>query len=370
MILNSLQLYQFRNYEQIELAFDSPVNLFIGQNAQGKTNLLESIYALALSKSHRTHKDKELIRWGAKQARISAEIEKKYGPCRLDLLLASSGKRAKINGLEQKKLSDFIGTLNVVMFAPEDLDIVKGAPGIRRRFMDMEIAQVEPRYLYHLTRFQKVLQQRNLYLKQQRDPNAIDLGMLEVWDRQLAEHGSKIMKKRQNFISKLQIVAAQIHDSITEGKERLKIVYQPSVESEDFADETVLFERFMLKLSQIRMQEIRRGITLAGPHRDDILFYINDKEAGTYGSQGQQRTTALSVKLAEIELMKDEIGEYPVLLLDDVLSELDRSRQMRLIETFKDKVQTFITATEIDSIDKNRLGDARIFRVVDGRVLK
>jgi DNA replication and repair protein RecF len=257
-----------------------------------------------------------------------------------------------------------------VMFAPEDLDIVKGAPGIRRRFMDMEIAQVEPRYLYHLTRFQKVLQQRNLYLKQQRDPNAIDLGMLEVWDRQLAEHGSKIMKKRQNFISKLQIVAAQIHDSITEGKERLKIVYQPSVESEDFADETVLFERFMLKLSQIRMQEIRRGITLAGPHRDDILFYINDKEAGTYGSQGQQRTTALSVKLAEIELMKDEIGEYPVLLLDDVLSELDRSRQMRLIETFKDKVQTFITATEIDSIDKNRLGDARIFRVVDGRVLK
>jgi recF protein len=369
VFLNSIQLHNYRNYKELELTTDNQVNLFVGPNAQGKTNLLEAIFALALTKSHRTSKDKELIGWEADSARIHGVVEKRYGTVKLDLMYSTQGKKARINGLEQRKLSDFIGSLNVVMFAPEDLEIVKGTPGIRRRFLDMEIGQVQPGYLHTLTQYTKVLAQRNNYLKTA-SPGSSQQEMLEIWNMQLAEHGVKIMKKRKHFIHKLQRWAEQIHSGITAGGERLTIEYRPSFDGGASEDETVLFEQFMLKLSQVKDQEIRRGMSLVGPHRDDMAFFINGKEAAVYGSQGQQRTTALSLKLAEIELICEEIGEYPLLLLDDVLSELDQNRQTQLIETFQSKVQTFITTTGLESVNVSKLRDAGIYDVREGRVTR
>lgn len=369
MFLKRLAVRDYRNYDQLELSTDHKVNIFIGSNAQGKTNLLEAILVLALTKSHRTSKDKELIRWNESVAQLSGEVDKKYGLCKLDLSISTQGKKAKINGLEQRKLSDFIGSLNVVMFAPEDLEIVKGNPGIRRRFLDMEIGQVHPAYLYELQQYQKILVQRNNYLKQSYQQHNLNKAMLDVWNEQLAASGVKIMKKRQSFIKKLQVWAEKIHEGITNGSEKLQIVYNPSLEHDAAEDEAVLSDRFMVKLSQMQDQEMRRGMTLVGPHRDDLSFYINGKFAQTFGSQGQQRTTALSLKLAEIELIGEEIGEYPVLLLDDVLSELDRNRQTQLIETFQSKVQTFITTTGIESVDLNKLQGANMFHVDQGKVL-
>lgn len=368
VFVKSISLQHYRNYEELQLDSFSDVNLLIGQNAQGKTNLVEAIFVLALTKSHRTSRDRELISFQEKSAHVSAVVERKYGQLTLDLNLSPQGKKAKINGLEQRKLSDFIGSLNVVMFAPEDLEIVKGTPGVRRRFLDMEIGQVQPGYLYHLQQYQKVLNQRNNLLKQLWGKDKPQQGLLEVWDQQLAEHGVKIIKKRKQFILKLQKWAESIHHGITNGSEDLKLVYVPSFGEEAEEDEAYLFEQFMLKLSQLKDQELRRGMTLAGPHRDDVAFYINGKEVQTYGSQGQQRTTALSLKLAEIELIHEEIGEYPVLLLDDVLSELDPYRQTQLIETFQTKVQTFITATGIESLNTDKLKKASVFHVHSGRI--
>jgi DNA replication and repair protein RecF len=367
VLLTNIELHNYRNYANLTLATPNKVNVFLGPNAQGKTNLLEAIFVLALSKSHRTSKDKELIGWEGDSARISGAVDKRYGNITLDLMFSAQGKKAKINGLEQRKLSDFIGSVNVVMFAPEDLEIVKGTPGVRRRFLDMEIGQVQPGYLYTLQQYGKVLQQRNNYLKGA-GPGSVNATMMEVWNMQLAEHGVKIMKKRKHFIHKLQIFAEQIHAGITNGAEKLTIEYRPSFDADAAQDESVLFDQFMLKLSQVKDQEIRRGVTLAGPHRDDLAFFINGKEAQVFGSQGQQRTTALSLKLAEIELIHEEIGEYPLLLLDDVLSELDQNRQTQLIETFQSKVQTFITTTGLESVNTSKLHDAGIYYVREGRV--
>ncbi|HEX7056511.1 MAG TPA: DNA replication/repair protein RecF [Bacilli bacterium] len=365
MRLKQLRLSNYRNYRQVELETNHQVNIFVGPNAQGKTNLLEAILVLSLTKSHRTHKDKELIRWEAPEAFIFGEVQKKYGDASLSLQIGQQGKKAKINGLEQRKLSDFIGTMNVVMFAPEDLEIVKGSPGVRRRFLDMEIGQVSPAYLHDLLQYQKVLQQRNHLLKTGATPNR---EMLEIWNGQLSSFGVKIMRKRKNFIEKLQTIAMRIHQSITNEQEQIRIEYNPSLPLEDFTDETVLFERFMVKLSQVNEQELRRGMTLFGPHRDDLQFFINDKDALPFGSQGQQRTAALSLKLAEIELIYEEVGEYPILLLDDVLSELDNLRQTQLIRTFGEKVQTFITTTGIESVDWHLLQGARMVHIRDGQL--
>ena len=367
MFIKTLNLEYFRNIERLSLQTDSSVNILIGPNAQGKTNILESLFVLALTKSHRTHKDKELIGWEHQQARVSTEVTKRYGDMKLELAISGQGKTAKLNGLEQKKLSGFVGALNVVMFAPEDLEIVKGSPSIRRRFMDMEIGQVHPSYLHHLFQYQRIITQKNNHFKKNGLKNTEDV-MLDVWNEQLATAGVKIMKNRQNFISKLQKWAEKIHAGITSGSEEIRIVYKPSFDSEDFQDETVLFNQFMIKLSQVKEQEQRRGVCLVGPHRDDLTFFINGKEVFAYGSQGQQRTTALSLKLAELELVREEVGEYPILLLDDVLSELDRNRQSQLIETFQGKVQTFITTTGIESIESASIERAKLFHVRNGQV--
>lgn len=367
MFLQSIKLEQYRNYNDLKLSTDAQVNLFVGPNAQGKTNLLEAIFVLAMTKSHRTTKDKELIHWQASHAHIQGSLDKKYGHLTLDLSFMQQGKKAKINSLEQRKLSEYIGTMNVVLFAPEDLEIVKGTPGVRRRFLDMEIGQVQPGYLYALSQYAKVLEQRNNYLKSSVG-KGINKELLFIWNEQLAQHGIKIIKRRAKFIHKLEKWAKQIHGGITNQQENLKLIYKPSFEIAVEEDETVLFEQFMIKLEQLKEQELRRGVTLIGPHRDDLTFFINGKEAQTFGSQGQQRTVALSLKLAEIELIYEEIGEYPILLLDDVLSELDHHRQTQLIATFQNRVQTFVTTTGIEAIDSKQLKDVKIYHVTDGKV--
>ena len=371
MQLKSIELHQYRNYDSLQLQIGAGVNIFIGPNAQGKTNLLEAIHVLALTKSHRTSKDRELIAWNGKSAVIRAELERKYGHTTLELQLSTQGKKAKLNGLEQRKLSAFIGSLNVVLFAPEDLDIVKGAPGVRRRFMDMEIGQVHPGYLYDLQQYQKILQQRNNYLKST-DSSKAQLDLLAVWNEQLATYGVKMMQKRKNFIYHLQQWAEKIHAGITAGTEKLEVAYHPSFQHEtrDEEDATSLFQQFMIKLTQNKDQEFRRGVTLIGPHRDDLAFTINGKDVQSFGSQGQQRTAALSLKLAELELMRVEIGEYPILLLDDVLSELDQQRQTQLIETFQSRVQTFITTTGLESVNMSRLQNAAVFHVQSGALMQ
>jgi DNA replication and repair protein RecF len=368
MFLKRLALENYRNIAKFDLQLDQKVNIFVGPNAQGKTNILEAIYVLALTKSHRTSQDKELIRWNEKQTFLHGDIEKKYGTHQLHLMISQQGKKAKINGLEQKKLSQFVGSLNVVLFAPEDLEIVKGSPSVRRRFLDMEIGQVQPRYLHEIMQYQKILAQRNNYLKQMVHQKSSNYDMLAVWNEQLVTCGVKIIKKRQNFIKKLQIWAERVHSGITNQQEQMTIQYVPSFDLQGSEDETVLFEQFMLKLTYLQEQEIRRGVTLTGPHRDDMLFFINGKEVQQYASQGQQRTTALSLKLAELELIHEEVGEYPILLLDDVLSELDQYRQTQLIETFQNKVQTFITTTGIESVNLSNLSDAAIFQVRNGGI--
>jgi DNA replication and repair protein RecF len=368
LIVRELRLRNYRNVIELEIEFDSSVNLLLGSNAQGKTNILEAIGVLAIGKSHRTNKDKEMVRWESEQTVIAASLTKKSGTAELEIRIGAEGKRAKINGLNQNKLSQYIGTLKTVIFAPEDLDMIKGTPTIRRRFLDMELTQIEPSYLHHLSTYQKTLIQRNHLLKDTSSGNnkKTMMDVLEVWNEQLAIHGSKMITKRQNFIEKLQRWSAKIHSGITDGEEQLQIKYMHGFE--DTKDESTVLEQFVVKLSELREQEFRRGMTLVGPHRDDLVFIVNGKEVQLYGSQGQQRTVALSVKLAEIDLIFEETGEYPVLLLDDVLSELDEKRQTRLIESFQDKVQTFITGTGMENIQLHKLGKVRKFIVQQGAI--
>jgi DNA replication and repair protein RecF len=365
--LKTIQLRNYRNYEELSLEAGEGVNIFVGSNAQGKTNLLEAINVMALTKSHRTHSHKELIRWGSDQAALSCRLDKKYGTHQLDLALTKQSKIGKINGLVQKKLSHYVGIANVVLFAPEDLYIIKGAPANRRRFLDMEIGQVQPSYMHDLNQYDKVMLQRNNFLKQLQS-GSNHSSILDIWNEQLAGFGIKIMKKRQSFIHKLQRWAQSIHSQITGEGEQLAVSYSPSLDLSGEPDDAVLFERYMIKLSQTSEQDIRRGTTSVGPHKDDLLFHINGKEVQTYGSQGQQRTAALSLKLAEIELIYEETGEFPILLLDDVMSELDEHRQLKLIHTFTDKLQTFITATGTESVHSQRLKEARLYTIHEGRV--
>lgn len=345
------------------------MTLFLGQNAQGKTNLIESIYVLAMTKSHRSTKDKEWIHWDQEFSYIRGMVERKRGTLRLEIQLTGKGKKAKINGLEQKKLSDYVGAINVVMFAPEDLGIVKGSPGQRRKFLDMEIGQVSPMYLHLLSQYQKIMVQRNQWLKDAYK-NKGHLEFLEVLNQQLAEMAVKLTLRRMQFVRKMEIWANQVHQHITQNKEQLTLKYHPSVELALDGSVEDATELFLKQLIQIRDKELARGTTLLGPHRDDLSFYINGANVQQFGSQGQQRTTALSLKLAEIQLIYEEVGDYPILLLDDVLSELDATRQTHLLDAIKEKVQTFVTATGVEGIQHETLDGATIYRIHSGEAMK
>ena len=371
MKLNTLQLENYRNYESIYLDCHPEVNILIGENAQGKTNLLESIYVLALAKSHRTSNDKELIRFKSDYAKIEGGLSYRHGEMPLTMLITKKGKQVKVNHLEQSKLTQYVGHLNVVLFAPEDLRIVKGAPQIRRRFIDMELGQISAVYLNDLAQYQRILKQKNNYLKQLQYGDKSDSTMLEVLNQQFAEYALKVTLRRAHFINELEALAQPIHSGITDERERLNLKYLPSLKLNDLSkDQSVLIEEVLETLDKNMEREKERGVCLFGPHRDDLGFNVNDMDAQTYGSQGQQRTTALSIKLAEIELMKQEVGEYPILLLDDVLSELDDSRQSHLLSTIQHKVQTFVTTTSVDGIDHEIMSNAKLYRINQGEITK
>ncbi|MEM1502470.1 DNA replication/repair protein RecF [Domibacillus sp. 8LH] len=370
MHIEQLALENYRNYESLLVEFDNTVNVIIGENAQGKTNIIESIYVLAMAKSHRTSNDKDLIRWEAEYAKIKGRVQKKHQSLPIELLISKKGKKAKVNHLEQTRLSQYIGNMNVVMFAPEDLTLVKGSPQVRRRFIDMEIGQVSPVYLHDLSLYHKVLQQRNHYLKQLQTKKASDLTMLEVLTEQLVELAVKVTKKRFEFIHLLQKWAGPLHAGISRGVEELAIVYEPAAGIKEEQSDEQIRSALLDLFQRSRTREVDRGVTLTGPHRDDLLFYVNGKNIQTFGSQGQQRTTALAVKLAEIELIQSEIGEYPILLLDDVLSELDDYRQSHLLNTIHGKVQTFVTTTNTDGIEHDTLNAASAYSVTAGAVTK
>ena len=369
MKLTELNLHHFRNYNEAQVEFSPQINVLIGENAQGKTNLLESIYVLAMTRSHRTNNDRELIEFGKDAAQIKGTVQRELGSLKLELDIGKHGKKAKANHLEKARLSEYLGQLNVILFAPEDLALVKGAPTVRRRFIDMEFGQVSPKYLHDLTQYRDILKQRNRYLKQLQSHEAQDQLYLEVLSEQLAAVGGAIISQRVKFLSELEGYAQELHQSITQGRENLTFEYSSAVKDASTLTEVELSEALMDLYRQNQSKEIFQGTTLYGPHRDDVRFLINHKNVQTYGSQGQQRTTALSVKLAEIDLMKNQTGEYPFLLLDDVLSELDGARQTHLLKTIQDKVQTFLTTPGLSDVARNLIKEPRIFHIRDGQII-
>lgn len=369
MYINELTLTNYRNYTKEQVTFENNVNVILGENAQGKTNIMESIYVLGLAKSHRTTRDRELIYWDSEYAKIEGRVHKRNGPLTLEVVISTKGKKVKLNRLEQRKLSEYIGALNIVMFAPEDLNLVKGSPQVRRRFIDMEIGQINPVYLYHLALYQKILLQRNHLLKDMQRKK-VDNGLLDILTAQLIESASKVIAKRFEFIEMLEKWAKPIHHDISRQLETLSIKYKPSIKVSETSELSKIEEVLEENFSKIKIKEIERGTSLIGPHRDDLLFLVNDRDVQTFGSQGQQRTTALSLKMAELELIYDKIGEYPILLLDDVLSELDDYRQSHLLNTIQGKVQTFVTTTSVDGIDHKTLKEASTYVVARGNIKK
>ncbi|HCM88927.1 MULTISPECIES: DNA replication/repair protein RecF [Vagococcus] len=368
MIIETISLKNYRNYDTLDLKFSSKLNIFLGENAQGKTNLLESIYVLSLARSHRTNNEREMIQWQKEFARIEGKIQRLNGSLDLTMIISNKGKKSKVNGLEQSKLSHYVGHLNVILFAPEDLFLVKGAPQNRRKFLDMEIGQINPQYLHNLSTYQNVLKQRNQYLKKMAFSQNKDLIYLDVLSEQLAKAGGFVLYHRLNFVKKLEVWANQIHQKITYQKENLKISYQSQLHFTDEMTEDELSELLLNALKEAMPKDLKHLTTSVGIHRDDLHFYVNERNVQNFGSQGQQRTTALSVKLAEIELINEEIGEYPILLLDDVLSELDDDRQVHLMEFIENKLQTFLTTTSLTHLDNKLSITPEIFNISEGMI--
>lgn len=359
MYIKKIHLLYYRNYEALDLTFSKGVNLIYGDNAQGKTNILEAIYLCGTGKSHRTNNDKELIYFGKPAAKVEVELQKEISDWNINVLLSEKEKKkVQLNGVQMPKIADLLGNLHVVMFSPEDLGLIKSGPADRRRFMDIELCQLKPRYFYDLTQYNKVLKQRNNLLKEIKYNQSLR-DTLFAWDAQLSALGKRIIFTRSHFIEKLAIITKKIHYSITSGKEELITRYESNVSAEDFEK----------KLEKNVERDILRGSTSVGPHKDDILFSIGDLDLRTYGSQGQQRSAALSVKLAELEFVKQEIGEYPVLLLDDVMSELDAHRQNDLLQNLKE-IQTIVTGTGIDAFHLENLDEVAVFYVKQGAVRK
>ena len=357
MIIKSIELADYRNYDFLALEFEKGTNILYGDNAQGKTNILEAIYVAATTKSHKSSKDKEIINFDKEEAHIRVYMEKDNVENRIDMhLRKTKSKGIAIDGQKIKKAADLIGLCNVIFFSPEDLGIIKNGPAERRRFVDMELCQLDKFYLYNLNNYNKIVNQRNKLLKDMY--MNMDLKeTLNIWDMQLVSYGSKIIERRKLFVEQLNEIIYDIHMKLSGGREELKIQYEPDVEIEDF-------ERKM-KASQDR--DIKAKITSVGPHRDDFSFLIGDVDIRKFGSQGQQRTAALSLKLAEIELVKRITKDTPVLLLDDVLSELDSNRQNYLLNSIGD-IQTIITCTGLEEFVNNRFEIDRVFHVSNGRV--
>lgn len=358
MIIQSIELADYRNYEALTLEFDSGINILYGDNAQGKTNILEAVYMAATTKSHRSSKDKDIISFSAQEAHIRTYVEKEGVTTRVDMHLRKTGtKGIAIDGQKIKKAADLLGLCNVVFFSPEDLGIIKNGPSERRRFVDMELCQLDPVYLYNLNNYNKIINQRNKLLKDMY-MNPELKSMLSVWDMQLVAYGNKIIERRKEFVAQLNEIIYDIHKNLSGHKEELVIQYEPDV----------TLDQFEMELFQSMDRDIKLKMTSVGPHRDDFAFMINGIDARKFGSQGQQRTAALSLKLAEIELVKKITGDTPILLLDDVLSELDSNRQKLLLNSIGN-IQTIITCTGLEEFVNNQFQVNRVYRVTNGTVV-
>ena len=358
MQINQINLMNFRNYNEQIINLNPHINVFYGNNAQGKTNILESIFLCGFGKSFRTSKEKEMIQLGKEYTQVELQYQKSDRSGKIKIILANK-KQIEVNGVKIKKLSELVGNLNLVIFTPDDIQILKNGPAERRRFLDMMIGQLRPNYVYTLNLYLKTLEQRNNYLRQIKEEKKAE-EMLEIWDEKLAEYAVIIWKYRNEFIEKLKQKIKVIHKQITNEKEELKIEYLSECENK---------ENYLSLLKQRRKLDIIKGFTTKGIHRDDFKALINEKEVGIYGSQGQHRTSILTLKLAELYVIYDEIGEYPILLLDDFMSELDENRRKSFLQYIKD-TQVIITCTDKMELEELDLGkDYQIYQVQEGKIL-
>ena len=363
MYFEELELKNFRNYKYQKVKFHNKINLITGNNAQGKTNLIESLYMMSFGKSFRTSRDNELMGFGGDITGIKSVSIKDGHDLTVEINLIKNKKSIKLDGVYLKKISDLLENILTVIFSPDDLKIVKEDPGKRRAFMDRELCQLKPVYYDNLVKYKKVLDQRNAFLKSRE----IDTDMLGIWDAELAAYGSVIMKHRAEFITKLDKISRKIHEKISDGKENLKLSYESNIRlAEKNEDQCKIFLDTLL---DCRSRDIERMASNRGINRDDIKIIIDDIDVRKYGSQGQQRSAALSLKLAEIDLIIEETGEHPVLLLDDVLSELDAVRREKLITSFGD-IQIFITTTDIDDETLSKLPDHAVYEIDNGVILR
>lgn len=355
MYISSLELADFRNIVSLHMEFSQGTNILYGENAQGKTNILESLYMISTTKSHRGVRDRDMIRFGMEESHIRSLIMKGGIDYRVDMhLRKNKSKGIAINGQRIRKASEMIGLLHIVFFSPEDLGIVKNGPAERRRFMDMELCQLDASYLHNLNQYNKTVENRNRLLRDMYQfPDLQDT--LSIWDDQLINYGRQIIESRRGFISDLNEIVGDIHSKLSGNREHLTILYEPNTEADEFEE----------KLRRSRERDIHMKSTSVGPHRDDFSFMDRDTDLRRYGSQGQQRTCALSLKLSEIDLVKKVIGHRPVLMMDDVLSELDSGRQNYLLSTIGG-IQTFITCTGLDEFVNNRFKIDQVFRIESG----
>ena len=374
MNIKSLKLLYFRNYLSTNIEVHPSLNVLVGNNANGKTNIIESIFCLALGKSYRTKSDSECIMFGETATAMSCIVNKNNRELDIMLGINNKGKSAKIAGIKKTKLTDFVGELNVVLFSPEDLQIVKGSPALRREFMNREFYQFSRIYHKYYLMYQHLLKQRNSYLKDMRKnpKDEMSLAYLETLTSQLAKVALYITKERVSFVQDISKLTYKNMLNISNGQETLKIKYKSSVldalNISEINDESFTEENLTKVMMKKSFDDIMRGSTKIGPQHDDLEFYINDLDAKMYASQGQQRSIVLSLKLAEINYLKEKTGTYPVLLLDDVLSELDKNRQLKLLDAINENVQTFITTPSISDIKEDLLKKAKVFKIEDGNI--
>ena len=357
MIIESVELKNYRNYHTLHMQFSPRTNILYGNNAQGKTNILEAVYVCCTTKSHRGSKDKEMIHFHEDESHIKLNIKKDQIPYRIDMhLKKNKTKGIAINGIPIKKASELFGIVNVVFFSPEDLNLIKNGPSKRRKFIDVELCQLDKYYVHSLVSYNRILMQRNRLLRDLVFKPEYE-ETLDVWDIQLAQYGREIIHCREIFIAQLNDLIGKIHGKLSGNKESLKIIYDPCASYENLEKE----------IKKSRSSDMKQKTSLVGPHRDDIGFYMDDIDIRRFGSQGQQRTAALSLKLAEIQLVKNLVKDDPILLLDDVLSELDGERQNHLLSAIH-SIQTMITCTGLEDFINNRFPIDRIFKIVDGTV--
>ena len=355
MWIKKIKIKNFRNYESEEINLEKNINIFYGQNAQGKTNIIESIFLCSLGKSFRTKKDKEMIKLNEQNTVVEVEYEKSDRDGKIKIEIGNK-KNIYLNGIKIKKLSELLGNLNIVIFTPDDINILKGGPQNRRRFLDIMISQLRPNYMHILNLYIKTMEQRNNYLRQIKEEHK-DENLLEIWDEKLAEYAIKIYEYRKEFIEKIIKKLDIIHKNITNGEEQIELEYVTECDSK---------EKYLKLLKERRKLDIIKGFTTKGVHRDDFMIYINRKDIKIFGSQGQNRTAMLSLKLAELQVIYDEIGEYPILLLDDFMSELDKTRRKNFLENIEG-TQVIITGTEKLDIENLEYLE---YNVSNGKVLK